>query len=237
MKKETSKAYGFSLLELLVVIGIMGVLGGFVYPSINDWQKNKNIERDLQAYTSLLDYVLSKAKAVGGTGMVYCDVIDENTTIVSYKISRHFLKPNAADTFVVDSNFTNNIIKDPRNAIGASPAEDPDHNILSGKSDFLSTICKNAGIINARGQSGLDGLSRDSDGINTYIHAKGATAVLVRNDLVGDDEYQDHPSYYIRTSGSRGFSTVNRRDYNSGAWECAEDWWSDVQGDKNPCYL
>ena len=77
MKKETSKAYGFSLLELLVVIGIMGVLGGFVYPSINDWQKNKNIERDLQAYTSLLDYVLSKAKAVGGTGMVYCDVIDE----------------------------------------------------------------------------------------------------------------------------------------------------------------
>ena len=228
---------GITLIELLVVIGIMGVIGGFVYPSISNWQTNKNIERDLQAFLSLVDYVTNKAKVVGGTGMIYCEVEDENTTIVSYKISRHYVKPNASNTFVIDASFTSNIIKDPRNAIGASPAEDPDHNILSGKSDFLSTICKNAGIINARGQSGLDGLSRDSDGIHTYIHAKGATAVLVRGTLTGDDEYQDHPSYYVKTSSMRGFSTVNRRDYNSGAWECAEDWWSDVQGDKNPCYL
>ena len=229
--------HGVTLIELLVVIGIMGVIGGFVYPSISNWQTNKNIERDLQAFLSLVDYVTNKAKVVGGTGMIYCEVEDENTTIVSYKISRHYVKPNASNTFVIDASFTSNIIKDPRNAIGASPAEDPDHNILSGKSDFLSTICKNAGIINARGQSGLDGLSRDSDGIHTYIHAKGATAVLVRGTLTGDDEYQDHPSYYVKTSPMRGFSTVNRRDYNSGAWECAEDWWSDVQGDKNPCYL
>jgi prepilin-type N-terminal cleavage/methylation domain-containing protein len=234
---DNKSIQGITLIELLVVIGIMGVIGGFVYPSISNWQTNKNIERDLQAFLSLVDYVTNKAKVVGGTGMIYCEVEDENTTIVSYKISRHYVKPNASNTFVIDASFTSNIIKDPRNAIGASPAEDPDHNILSGKSDFLSTICKNAGIINARGQSGLDGLSRDSDGIHTYIHAKGATAVLVRGTLTGDDEYQDHPSYYVKTSPMRGFSTVNRRDYNSGAWECAEDWWSDVQGDKNPCYL
>ena len=234
---DNKSIQGITLIELLVVIGIMGVIGGFVYPSISNWQTNKNIERDLQAFLSLVDYVTNKAKVVGGTGMIYCEVEDENTTIVSYKISRHYVKPNASNTFVIDASFTSNIIKDPRNAIGASPAEDPDHNILSGKSDFLSTICKNAGIINARGQSGLDGLSRDSDGIHTYIHAKGATAVLVRGTLTGDDEYQDHPSYYVKTSPMRGFSTVNRRDYNSGAWECAEDWWSDVLGDKNPCYL
>ena len=234
---DNKSIQGITLIELLVVIGIMGVIGGFVYPSISNWQTNKNIERDLQAFLSLVDYVTNKAKVVGGTGMIYCEVEDENTTIVSYKISRHYVKPNASNTFVIDASFTSNIIKAPRNAIGASPAEDPDHNILSGKSDFLSTICKNAGIINARGQSGLDGLSRDSDGIHTYIHAKGATAVLVRGTLTGDDEYQDHPSYYVKTSPMRGFSTVNRRDYNSGAWECAEDWWSDVQGDKNPCYL
>ena len=234
---DNKSIQGITLIELLVVIGIMGVIGGFVYPSISNWQTNKNIERDLQAFLSLVDYVTNKAKVVGGTGMIYCEVEDENTTIVSYKISRHYVKPNASNTFVIDASFTSNIIKDPRNAIGASPAEDPDHNILSGKSDFLSTICKNAGIINARGQSGLDGLSRDSDGIHTYIHAKGATAVLVRGTLTGDDEYQDHPSYYVKTSPMRGFSTVNRRDYNSGAWECAEDWWSDVQGGKNPCYL
>ena len=235
--KDNKSIHGITLIELLVVIGIMGVIGGFVYPSISNWQTNKNIERDLQAYLSMVDYVTNKAKVVGGTGMIYCQVEDENTTIVSYKISRHYVKPNASNTFAIDASFTNNIIKDPRNAIGSTPAEDPDHNILSGKSDFLSTICQNAGIINARGQSGLDGLSRDSDNIVTYIHAKGATAVLVRGTLTGDDEYQDHPSYSVRTSNMRGFSTVNRRDYNSGAWECAEDWWSDVQGDKNPCYL
>ena len=235
--KNNKSIHGITLIELLVVIAIMGVIGGFVYPSISNWQTNKNIERDLEAYLSMVDYVTNKTKTVGGTGMIYCQVEDENTSIVSYKISRHYVKPNASNTFVIDASFTSNIIKDPRNAIGSSPAEDPDHNILSGKSDFLSTICQNAGIINARGQSGLDGLSRESDGIHTYIHAKGATAVLVRGTLTGNDEYQDHPSYYVRTSGLRGFSTVNRRDYNSGAWECAEDWWSDVQGDKNPCYL
>tara|TARA_B100000767_G_scaffold125473_1_gene119619 strand:- start:1002 stop:1709 length:708 start_codon:yes stop_codon:yes gene_type:complete len=235
MKKEISKAHGFSLLELLVVIGIMGVLGGFVYPSINDWQKNKNIERDLQAYTSLLDYVSSKAKAVGGTGMVYCEIHDENTTIVSYKISRHFLKPNAADTFNIDANFTNNIIKDPRNAIGSSPAEDPNHNILSGKSDFEATICQVSGIINARGQSGLNGVVRTLRSIDAYIHVKGASASLVGATLSGDDEYDDHPSYFVKLTKDFGLFRVNRRDYSSGSWECAEDWYSDVKGDGNAC--
>ena len=227
---------GVTLIELLVVIGIMVVIGGFVYPSISNWQTNKNIERDLQAYIGLVDYVTNKTKTVGGTGMIYCEIKDENTTVVSYKISRYFVKPNGSNALLIDANFTNNIIKDPRNSISASLAEDPNHNILSGKSDFLSNICQKEGIINARGQSGINGVSRASTGINSYIHARGATATLVGNNLTGDDEYQDHPSYQVRTSSTRGLSTVNRRDYSSGEWECAEDWYSDIKGDKNPCY-
>ena len=221
--------HGITLIELLVVIGIMGVIGGFVYPTISDWQTNKNIERDLQAYISLVDYVTNRAKTIGGTGMIYCEIEDENTTIVSYKISREFVKPNGSNVLLINADFNEKIIKDPR-------AEDPDHNILSGKSDFLSNICQNAGIINARGQSGINGVSRDFTGITSYIHAKGATAILAGNNLTGDDEYQDHPSYQIRTSTTRGYSTLNRKDYNSGEWECAEDWYSDIKGDKNPCY-
>ena len=234
--KDNKNIHGVTLIELLVVIGIMGVIGGFVYPTITDWQTNKNIERDLQAYISLVDYVTNKSKTVGGTGMIYCEIKDENTTFVSYKISRYFVKPNGSNALLIDANFTNNIIKDPRNAIGASLAEDPNHNILSGKSDFLSNICQNVAVINARGQSGINGVSRASASITAYIHAKGATAILVGNNLTGDDEYQDHPSYQLITSSTRGLSTLNRRDYSSGEWECAEDWYSDIKGDKNPCY-
>ena len=168
---DNKNIQGITLIELLVVIGIMGVLGGFVYPTITDWQTNKNIERDLQAYIGLVDYVTSKTKAVGGTGMIYCEIKDVNTTVVSYKISRYFVKPNGSNALLIDANFTNNIIKDPRNAISGSPAEDPNYNILSGKSDFLSNICQNAGIINARGQSGINGVPRAITGINAYIHA------------------------------------------------------------------
>ena len=90
MMNDNKNIQGVTLIELLVVIGIMGVIGGFVYPTITDWQTNKNIERDLQAYIGLVDYVTNKTKAVGGTGMIYCEIKDENTTIVSYKISRYF---------------------------------------------------------------------------------------------------------------------------------------------------
>ena len=58
MKKETSKAYGFSLLELLVVIAIMGVLGGFVYPSINDWQKNNNSRLLTTQRNNLYEFII-----------------------------------------------------------------------------------------------------------------------------------------------------------------------------------
>ena len=119
---DNKNIHGITLIELLVVIGIMGVIGGFVYPTINDWQTNKNIERDLQAYIGLVDYVVNKTKTVGGTGMIYCEIKDENTTIVSYKISLYFVKPNGSNALLIDANFTNNIIKDPRNAIGVSPA-------------------------------------------------------------------------------------------------------------------
>ena len=62
---DNKNIHGVTLIELLVVIGIMGVIGGFVYPSISNWQTNKNMERNLEAYVSLLDYVTNKAKAVG----------------------------------------------------------------------------------------------------------------------------------------------------------------------------
>ena len=87
---DNKNIHGITLIELLVVIGIMGVIGGFVYPTINDWQTNKNIERDLQAYIGLVDYVVNKTKTVGGTGMIYCEIEDENTGNFKYDVALQF---------------------------------------------------------------------------------------------------------------------------------------------------
>jgi prepilin-type N-terminal cleavage/methylation domain-containing protein len=37
---------GFTLLEILVVIGMLGVIATFVTPAIGNWRIEKNIEKD-----------------------------------------------------------------------------------------------------------------------------------------------------------------------------------------------
>jgi len=63
---------GFSLLELLVVIGILAVTSGFIYPEIGKWKIKRNIEKDYQKIVSTIDYVKTRTRAVNGTGMLHC---------------------------------------------------------------------------------------------------------------------------------------------------------------------
>ena len=77
---------GFSLLELLVVIGILGVSSGFIYPEIGKWKIKRNIEKDYQAIASTIDYLKTRARAVNGTSVIHCS-ISSGVYSLRYEIS------------------------------------------------------------------------------------------------------------------------------------------------------
>jgi prepilin-type N-terminal cleavage/methylation domain-containing protein len=235
MRKNISHNSGFTILEIMVVVGIIGVLSGFVYPGISKWQTDKRISKDLHAVVNLIEYVAAKSKTVNGTGMIYCP----SSNVLSYKISTYFLKPNASNKFVISADFTAGIIKDPRNPIGASPAKNLDHTVLSGKTNFLSNICTDPTsglIINARNQSGVLGITRSVSGFNAFIHSiSDPLPILAGSATLTGDDFLNHQSYKVSLSISNSGVSVNRRDYGTGSWECSEDYWADAKGSGSEC--
>tara|TARA_B100001142_G_scaffold265183_1_gene269114 strand:+ start:250 stop:834 length:585 start_codon:yes stop_codon:yes gene_type:complete len=119
-KKLKVKRYlnqsGFTLLELLTVIGMLLVLTTFVTPVIGKWRTEKNIEKDFYALVSAINYLKSKAQVVNGTGYFNCNA----SRSAIYSVS------GFAQTSVTSkhANFDANII------------EQKSENILSGKTYF-----------------------------------------------------------------------------------------------------
>lgn len=214
---------GFSLLEILVALAIMGVLGGFVYPTISKWQMNQYIEQDVKAYTDLLDYVASKAKQVNGTGMVYC-----TDGAVSYKISTYFQKPQLGTGILLNESaaFEAKVVQDPR-------ANDPTHNILSGKTNFLSRLCGDGGsstplLMNARGQGSFAGLTSPVPYFFIHHPKDGLTPTLVAGQTITNDNFGDYRSYLISFKPHLYQVSVNVKNPTSGRWQCATDEWRDA---------
>ena len=63
---------GFTLLELLTVIGMILVLTTFVTPVIGKWRIERNIEKDFFTLVGTIDYLKAKARVINGTGILSC---------------------------------------------------------------------------------------------------------------------------------------------------------------------
>jgi len=73
MNKQ-SKSYGFTLVELLITVAIVGILAGVAYPSYTDFVKRSNRsegQRELLRYANLQEqvYVDSRSYAADMTGL------------------------------------------------------------------------------------------------------------------------------------------------------------------------
>ena len=71
-KYSSAKQKGFTLLELLTVIGVMAVLATFVIPTIGNWRIETQIEKDYKALLGEIRYLQAKAKLINGTSVLMC---------------------------------------------------------------------------------------------------------------------------------------------------------------------
>ena len=71
-KNSLANQFGFTLLELLGVVGILLVLTTFVTPVIGNWRAETQIEKDYKALLGEIRYLQAKAKLVNGTSLLMC---------------------------------------------------------------------------------------------------------------------------------------------------------------------
>ena len=138
---------GITFFEVIIVIAILMIATTLVSPSIGNWRQKRALESDFQAVLSEIDYLKTRARTINGTATLICQSATGTGTGLTYQIS------NAPQNGVVSvgSNFSSNVLEDPT-------AKDPAFNVLSGKSQIVSTICSGSrAIFIASGQAGMEG--------------------------------------------------------------------------------
>ena len=199
--KGLKRQSGFTLLELLVVIGILGVSAGFIYPEIGKWKTKRIIEKDFQTIVSTINYLKTRARTMNGTSMLHCgfwkvwwlkyEVSSQNndgayggpgSKYVRHPWDRH-------------PNFNENLIE--------MSKEDFPY-IVSGK---VNTPCKHMGgfIINASG--------------NAFGHGNGKPfEIEVNYQVDGVVDYVNYNAYKVKINTATTFVQKYKWDLATGDW-------------------
>ena len=183
---------GFSLLELLVVIGILGVSSGFIYPEIGKWKIKRNIEKDYQAIASTIDYLKTRARAVNGTSVIHCS-ISGGVYSLRYEISSQRNDAvGAGAEWTIHPNFDANIIE----------LSDGD-SFVTGK---VNTPCNNGTtIFNASGNAGS-------------MSSGTALEVEVNYQISGVTDYVNFNAYKVKVNTATAFVQKFKYSMTTEAW-------------------
>ena len=186
-----NKQKGFSLLELLVVIGILGISSGFIYPEIGKWKIKKNIEKDYQAIASTIDYLKTRARSVNGTSVIYCSFSDGLYSLRYEISSQRNDAVGAGAEWTLHPNFNANII------------EKSEESFVTGK---VSTPCNNnTTIFNASGNAGSTGTG-------------AALEVEVNYQVSGVPDYVNYNAYKVKVNTATAFVQKFKYNMTTEAW-------------------
>ena len=186
-----NKQKGFSLLELLVVIGILGISSGFIYPEIGKWKIKKNIEKDYQAIASTIDYLKTRARSVNGTSVIYCSFSDGLYSLRYEISSQRNDAVGAGAEWTLHPNFNANII------------EKSEESFVTGK---VSTPCNNnTTIFNASGNAGSTGTG-------------AALEVEVNYQVSGVPDYVNYNAYKVKVNTATAFVQKYKYNLTTEAW-------------------
>ena len=197
--KVLKRQSGFTLLELLVVIGILGVSAGFIYPEIGKWKTKRNIEQDYNAVVSTISYLKTKTKAINGSSRLYCMMIG-GKSYLSYEISSH---RNTGDSFLtLDPEYTVNKIEVSGDRFDGSGVG---RNLLTGK---VNVECSNAHtLFNAGGNAG-----------KLWSALGEALEVTINYKVGGVVDYVNYNAYKVKVNTATTFVQKYKWDLSTGAW-------------------